>query len=64
MLLIDCQGTGDTNQAGRHLDAVIYYIGLQLSNFQIVNLMRQIDTEDLDRLDVSSDSGCMHVKFN
>ena len=52
VLLIDCQGTGDVTHSSPHLDTVIFYISLQLANVQIMNLMKQMTTSDIERIEV------------
>ena len=52
VLLIDCQGTGDVTHSSPHLDTVIFYISLQLANVQIMNLVKQMTTSDIERIEV------------
>jgi len=52
-VLIDCQGTGDSLMSTPTLDNLILYLGLQLANVQILNLKSVLQTNDLERIDVS-----------
>jgi len=54
IVLIDCQGTGDSLMSTPTLDNLILYLGLQLANVQILNLKGVLQTNDLERIDVSS----------
>jgi len=53
IVLIDCQGTGDSLKSTPTLDNLILYLGLQLANVQILNLKSVLQTNDLERIDVS-----------
>ena len=52
ILLVDCQGTGDTSHSSPHLDTIIFYISLQLANVQVFNLVKQLTSNDVERLKV------------
>ena len=54
MFLVDCQGTGDTKQNNAQLDTLIFYISLQMSCVQLVNLPRLMTSQDLTSLQVGS----------
>ena len=53
VLVVDCQGTGDTANTDTQLDTLIFYIGLQISSFQIINVLNRLKSDDITRLDVS-----------
>ncbi|KAF6033813.1 hypothetical protein EB796_007879 [Bugula neritina] len=55
IVLIDCQGTGDSLKSTPTLDNLILYLGLQLANVQILNLKSVLQTNDLERIDM-----CQH----
>ncbi|KAF6028112.1 ATL1 [Bugula neritina] len=55
IVLIDCQGTGDSLMSTPTLDNLILYLGLQLTNVQILNLKSVLQTNDLERIDM-----CQH----
>ncbi|KAF6034850.1 ATL3 [Bugula neritina] len=55
IVLIDCQGTGDSLMSTPTLDNLILYLGLQLANVQILNLKSVLQTNDLERIDM-----CQH----
>ena len=52
VLVVDCQGTGDTENADVQLDTLIFYIGLQLASFQIINVTNRLKSDDITRLNV------------
>lgn len=52
VLLVDCQGTGDTQQSSVQLDTLIFYISLQIASVQLINLASQMTSEDLLKLKV------------
>ena len=54
--LIDCQGTGDTKQNNSQLDTLIFYISLQISSAQLVNLRGLMEARDITSLQV-----CLHI---
>ena len=56
IMMIDCQGTFDSERSTPTLDNLTLYIGLQLSDVLILNVRSQIQSTDFERLEVSLSS--------
>ena len=52
MVLVDCQGTGDTEKSCPEVDTLISYISAGLSSVQIINFQRVITSDDYLKLKV------------
>ena len=49
---MDCQGTGDLQRSDLRLDNLILFLGLTLSDIQILNVRGLLSTHELERLEV------------
>ena len=49
---MDCQGTGDMENGDLRIDHLILFIGLTLTNVQILNVKGTLEHRDLGKLEV------------
>ena len=52
VVLMDCQGTGDTVNGDTNLDNLIHYIGLQAATVQIVNIQNRLQNSHVNDIQV------------
>ncbi|KAF6034849.1 ATL1 [Bugula neritina] len=62
IVLVDCQGTGDSLMSTPTLDNLILYLGLQLANVQILNLKSVLQTNDLERIYMCQHFSDLHLE--
>ena len=63
ILLMDFMGSGDSAESTSELDNLLLYLGVHLSNVQILNVMKVVQDKDINSLNVSCNCNKMKLSL-